>query len=59
MNKLRQVTRQVLVYLSTLSLGVIAFYRTSDKKVKQTFCAKFYLMGEGVVQSVPQAELSP
>ena len=33
MNSLRQVTRQMLVYLSTFSLGIINFYRNSDKNV--------------------------
>ena len=33
MRRLRQVTRQMLVYLSTLSLGEITFYRTYLKLV--------------------------
>ena len=33
MSGLRQVMTQMLVYLSTLSLGII-FYRTSDKKIE-------------------------
>ena len=31
MNSLRQLTRQMPVYLITLSLGIINLYRTSDK----------------------------
>ena len=33
MSRLRQVTKQMSVYLSTLSLGVKTFYRTSYKSV--------------------------
>ena len=45
MSRLRQVTRQVLVYLSTLSLGITTFYRTFIKKLfTHTFCVKFYLL---------------
>ena len=33
MSSLRQDTRQMLVYLSTLSLGIITFHRTYDKNI--------------------------
>ena len=44
MSRLIQVLRQVIVYLSTLSLGIIPFYRTDIKCFSHTFCVKFYLM---------------
>ena len=33
MSKVRQVTRQFLIYFNTLSLGIITLYRTFDKNV--------------------------
>ena len=48
----------MLFYLSTSSLGLITFYRTSDKNVSHTLSVSNVLevMGEGVIQLVPQAE---
>ena len=37
MSSLRQVMRQMWVYLSILSLGIIHFYRTSDKNCLTNF----------------------
>ena len=37
MSSLRQVMRQMLVHLSTLSFGVKTVYRTSDKHVSHTW----------------------
>ena len=38
MSRLRKFTRQILIYLRSLSLGIITFYRTLDKK-----CCLYFL----------------
>ena len=45
MSKLRQVTRQMMVYLNTLSYGFITFYR----RFKNTFCIKSFSWGVSLV----------
>ena len=59
MSSLRQGTRQMLVYLSTLSLGTITFHRTYDKNILHILSVTNVLVYGGQFMSLTYLETVP